>query len=184
MSWTCHRLRAALVDFADGSIDERGRVGVERHLAECDDCSAAVLELREVPTDLRRRLANEPRAEFWTEQRAAILRAIDDLPPASAPSPARERKLVRWTTLGSLAAAAAAAFVFVHLASAPVPSSVPPAPKAANVTVQTVDAGESTASALVAAATSDPWAADEGSLLSLADELESQALETSEDGLI
>jgi hypothetical protein len=57
-------------------------------------------------------------------------------------------------------------------------------PQAANVATETADAGESATSALVAAATSDPWAADEGSLLSLADELESRASETSEEELI
>jgi anti-sigma factor RsiW len=184
MSWTCHRLRAALVDFADGSIDERAGASVERHLAQCDDCSAAVLELREVPTDLRRRLAAEPPEEFWTEQRASILHAVDGLAPASAPPPARERKFVRWTALGSLAAAAAASFLFVRLRSAPAPGSLPNVASRQAVNVATETARESSTSALVEAATSDPWAVDDGSLLSLADELESQAPVTSEEGLI
>jgi len=185
-SWSCHRLRSALVDFADGSIDERTRDRVERHLADCTECSSAVLDLREVPTDLRRRLAAEPGEAFWTAQRVSILRAIERASPGGAEPREPRRKMVRWTALGSLAAAAAAAFVFVRIGSAPAPSSVPTVAKVQVASVASVAANttESSTSALVAAATSDPWSADEGSLLSLADELESQASETAEEGLI
>jgi len=169
MAWECYRLRAAIVDFAEGDLEERARTSVERHLAACPACSAAVLELREVPAELRRRLGNEPSEAFFAAQRDAILRAVDRSVSLPAPRPQRSR-LSLAIRFGSLAAAAAAAFVFVSTWSSP-PEVTQVTKTEPTVAAERAPIEGSTTTSVEAVATTDPWSADEGSLLSLADDL-------------
>jgi anti-sigma factor RsiW len=78
--WRCRQLAAALVDYADGVLASAERERVERHLAQCADCSAAVAALREAPALLRRdsEAANDA---FWDAQRERIMQQIDAPPP-------------------------------------------------------------------------------------------------------
>src|SRR5882724_9247977 len=119
MPWDCYRHRAAIVDFAAGELDEPARTNVERHLSACPSCSAAVLELREVPAELRRRLAVEPSAAFWTKQREAILQAVERSTTAAPAPRSRRRAIAAALRYGSLAAAAAAALIFIGTWSSP-----------------------------------------------------------------
>ena len=81
--WYCRRLRARLVDYADGALAARERGRIERHLATCAQCAAALAALRELPAVLR--AAPAPRDEaFWRRQRQDIMRAIRQ-PVPSAP---------------------------------------------------------------------------------------------------
>ena len=73
----CARLRAALVDFADGRLEEPTRGRVERHVARCADCAETVLALREAPAKLARRARANHDERFWAEQRRRIADAID-----------------------------------------------------------------------------------------------------------
>ena len=83
--WRCRHLAAALVDYAEGGLASPERERVERHLAHCVDCTAAVAALREAPALLRRGGAavNEG---FWDAQRERIMQQLDTPPPrARAP---------------------------------------------------------------------------------------------------
>src|SRR5882724_4675911 len=144
MPWDCYRHRAAIVDFAAGELDEPARTNVERHLSACPTCSAAVLELREVPAELHRRLAVEPSEAFWAQQRESILGAVERSmatratramrPPVPAPR-SRRRPLAAALRFGSLAAAAAAALIFVRTwSSPPIVTKVAKSETAAEVT--------------------------------------------------
>jgi len=181
MPWDCYRLRAAIVDFAEGDLEEPSRTTVERHLAGCPSCSAAVLELREVPAEVRRRLAFEPGEAFWTKQRDAILRAVEGLSTGDVGPPSRRRAVVVSTALGGLAAAAASVLILVHTWSSP-PVAITVAKTESAAPAMT--AAEPSTTPLEEEATTDPWVADEGSLLSLADDLENLSSDASTDELI
>jgi anti-sigma factor RsiW len=78
--WRCRQLAAALVDYADGVLASPQRERVERHLAQCARCAAAVASLREAPALLRHDSA-EANDAFWTAQRERIMQQIDTPPP-------------------------------------------------------------------------------------------------------
>jgi anti-sigma factor RsiW len=82
--WQCHRLAAALVDYVEGMLDDSRRLGVERHLATCADCAAAVSALREVPQALRAWPEPIHDDAVLLAQRASIRAAIDAAPPPRA----------------------------------------------------------------------------------------------------
>lgn len=88
--WQCRRLAAALVDYAEGTVDDSRRSRVERHLATCVDCAAAVSALREVPQALRALPEPAQDAEVLLAQRARIRAAIEAAPPPHA------TRLRRW----------------------------------------------------------------------------------------
>jgi anti-sigma factor RsiW len=73
----CMWLRAAIVDFADGMLDEPARARVERHVSKCSDCADAVLALRETPAELTRLARTAHDEQFWVEQRRRIAEAIE-----------------------------------------------------------------------------------------------------------
>jgi len=185
MAWECYRLRAAIVDFADGALEEPARASVERHLADCSACSLAVLELREVPAELRRRLATEPSEAFFAAQRDAILRAVERSAPLPVPAAAeRDSRLALAVRFGSLAAAAAAAFVFVSTWSTPPAEVTQVVKRQPTLAVEQAPVDDSATTSIDEVATTDPWSTDEGSLLGLADELLDQNSEDSAEGLI
>ena len=102
--WRCHRLAAALVDYADGTLAERARPRVERHLAHCPCCRDVLAALREVPALLQ--VAEIGREEsFWVRQRQDILRAV-----RTQAAPARSR-VPRFAWQGAVAAVAVAVIV-------------------------------------------------------------------------
>jgi anti-sigma factor RsiW len=104
----CIRQRAALVDFADGIVEEPTRASVERHLSACRHCAETVLALREVPAELGRRIRSAPDERFWAEQLRRIGAAIDRgvVPDVAARPAIRRRTLTFWPALPALAAAA------------------------------------------------------------------------------
>ncbi len=138
----CARWRAALVDFADGRLEEPARASVERHLSRCADCAQTVLALREVPAELVRRVRPAPDERFWKEQRRRIGEAIDrgktidSRPEVRAIREMREMRWMRpsataWWRIASALAAAAAVFVVLArgLTSAPeLPARIAAAP--------------------------------------------------------
>jgi anti-sigma factor RsiW len=75
--WRCRRLRAALVDLADGSLEGRERLWVEAHVARCRRCAQALDALRAAPAALREGTGVERDEEEWRRQRAMIVKAIE-----------------------------------------------------------------------------------------------------------
>ena len=119
----CARLRAALVDFADGNLEDPARVSVERHVSACPDCAETVLALREVPAELGRRVRAAPEERFWAAQRRGIAGAIDrGVRTDVAMDPAiRRPTVVFWRAVPALAAAALIAVLAGDWMSAPAP---------------------------------------------------------------
>jgi anti-sigma factor RsiW len=97
-TWRCRRLAAHLVDYAEGALSPRDRVGVEGHLRDCAACRATLAALQTVPDTLRGAMlpADETR---WAHQRHAIMEAVR----RHAPAPEQSR---RWAWQPGLAAAA------------------------------------------------------------------------------
>ena len=120
-SWRCRRVQPLLVDTAEQGLDERQRVYLNRHLAACDDCRAALAALQQVPAMLRELPPPRRDEEFWRRQRQAILRRLSPIDtPADAAVFSR-----RFTWGAGIAAAAAVALVLVALrGAAPPPVNV------------------------------------------------------------
>lgn len=112
-SLSCRRLRATLVDLAEGAIDDDVRDRAERHLGGCSGCREAVEALRAAPARLGA-AAPVPDAAFRSRQRAAILERIREA--AAQPRrpvrivPRRPRPPFPWSAVfaGGLAVAIAA----------------------------------------------------------------------------
>jgi hypothetical protein len=137
----CWRLRASLVDLAEGTLPAAGRAGVERHVAVCASCAATVAALRELPERLRG--VELPGDAFWQRQRADILRAVRGLPvPASPP-----RAWPAWPMGLAVAASVLLAVLAQRLAGLPRGGSDAGAPRAvaaldAEAALALLDAGE------------------------------------------
>lgn len=187
-SWRCVRLRPRLVEFADGTLAESGRPRIERHLTACPRCAETVLDLREVPAEIRRLAAPEPSEEFWIRQRRAILEAIEKRPVGIREMvPAGPRALL-WGTSVALAASLALV-LFLSQSSAP-PAGAPPsslsttvraAARAARVESPPGDVGGEEESASWMEDTLFP---EDTSLLGLAAELDEGSVEASDNALI
>lgn len=74
-AWRCRRWDAALVDYAEGDLEAHERLRVERHLATCARCTAAVEALSGVSTLLRDATVSRDES-FWVAQRQATMRSI------------------------------------------------------------------------------------------------------------
>jgi Putative zinc-finger len=187
--WRCSRLRPGLVDFAAGILAEPSRARIERHLSTCARCAEAVVDLREVPGEIRRLAPAEPSEEFWAHQRRAILDTIDGQPlavkRAAAAWPPRS---LLWGTPVALAASVAVALFASHWGTPTVG-----APQAASRTAVRA----ATTVAHVESATSQPasWYEistlndnalfpEDTSLLGLADQLDDESGEVPENDLI
>jgi len=119
----CVRLRAALVDFADGSLEDPARVRVERHVSACPHCAETVLALREVPAELGRRVRPAPEERFWATQRRGIAAAIDrGVRTDVVTRPAiRRPTVVFWRAVPALAATALIAVLARNWLTTPAP---------------------------------------------------------------
>jgi anti-sigma factor RsiW len=109
-NFRCWKLRASLVDFAEGRLEEKTREQIEHHVASCADCATTVLSLREVPAELRRRAAPERGEQLWASQRAGIMRTIGDAGLARPRQGRSFRDLpdtVPWVPIAALAASVA-----------------------------------------------------------------------------
>lgn len=185
-SWSCHRLRAELVDFAEGKLGEPRRLHVERHLSSCPDCAEAVLELREVPGQLRRLASVDPPGEFWKRQRAAILDSIDNSPTVGRPGIPRTSERRAWklplALAASLAVTVAAAGWWTTHVSTPTGPPLPSQP----IQVASVARPDETPSTSwePTAESNDVLYVEDTSLLSLAEQLDEESGETINDGLI
>ncbi len=137
----CFLLRPKLVSFADGTLLEPVRTGVERHLANCRRCTEDVVALREVPAVLRRDVTFAPDEAFWARQREGIARAVE----ASTPPHATERRAYVWWLAPALAAMALLLVVRAWNPTEP----APPAPMTAPASATTAPAGTETIAALL-----------------------------------
>jgi hypothetical protein len=122
--WACRRLRAQLVDAAAGRLDGAGRARVASHVARCGACAAALAALRDVPQALR--AAPPLDDEFWRAQRAAVMRAVRDLPLPGAADRARTASVAGWRAWAPVLVAAAAVVAAVAM-RVPAPSLRSPA---------------------------------------------------------
>jgi hypothetical protein len=75
-AWRCRRWNAALVDYADGSLEADARAHVEHHLVTCARCTAALASLTGVAALLRDAPVARDEA-FWIAQRQATMRSIN-----------------------------------------------------------------------------------------------------------
>lgn len=101
----CRRLRARLVDYADGALDAGARARLEGHLGACPRCAADLNALRDIAAALSESRVPRRDEEFWLRQSEAIMRRVRRLPERE-PAPRADRFSV-WR----FAAAAAAAVV-------------------------------------------------------------------------
>ena len=170
----CARLRAALVDFADGSLEEPERASMERHVSRCADCADTVLALREVPDELARRVRPAPDERFFSEQRRRIGEAIDRGVIVDVRSrPTRRPRPAAWWRLAPALAAAAA--LFLVLERSPTTAPEPSAQTSAAVPAQHARSGESLAAFVEEPSpltSVDVTSVDESSLASLDESLE------------
>jgi anti-sigma factor RsiW len=172
----CFLLRPTLVSFADGTLTEPARSDVERHLADCPQCTEDVVALREIPAVLRRRTAPAPDERFWVRQRDSIIRAVRATPPPRAAT--REAHL-RWL----VPAAAAAALLLVVRLWRPTDAVTP-----ATTLVASAPTGDETIATLVNEPSSvvleDLATLDDATLANLGDSLDEEIGGLSEAGLI
>lgn len=161
--WRCRRLRARLVDLAEG-VAFAGSERVERHAAGCAECGAALAALREVPAALRAAPADGRDDAFWERQRQGILRAAFDSPaPPAAPF---RQTFGDWRTSAAATLAAAALLLLaLRLPHTPVPFG----PEAGAADAARLDA-EDLAAALTSIAPGTDLLAGDDVPLSLADE--------------
>lgn len=186
-SWSCHRLRADLVDFADGKLDEPRRARLEHHVASCSECADMVLELREMPGQLRRLASADPPAEFWKDQRASILAAIGDPQSFVRREPPLPSRRGAWRMPLALAASLAITVIMSRWWTIPATTSSP-VPAAATRPMEVASAErpiEATfMSADEATLSNDVLYLEDTSLLSLAEQLDEDSGGTTADSLI
>ncbi|MDE3156638.1 MAG: zf-HC2 domain-containing protein, partial [Acidobacteriota bacterium] len=114
----CDRYTEAIGDYVDGTLDERRRAEVDRHLADCPACRALVADLRQIHGAARQFEPLQPPARVWQEisrRIAAESGAIRAAGPAQA-VPARRAGLSAWLSpawQAGLAAAAVLALITV-----------------------------------------------------------------------
>lgn len=84
-AWQCRRLRARLVDLADGALPREEEKALRAHAAACDDCGAALEALEAVPGMLRELDAPAHDEAFWANQRQSIARRLRHVEPGRAP---------------------------------------------------------------------------------------------------
>ncbi len=189
-SWSCHRLRPDLVDFAEGTLAESRRTTVERHVGSCPECADSVLALREVPARLRRMASAEPSAEFWARQRASILDAIEYVPVSAAPIALRGTRTRAWKTGFAIAASLTAVVATSQWWSAgtPSPATLRPVVAAAPVQVASVTERRPTTAAAstwrTQTTTDNVLYVEDTSLLSLAEQLDDESSDGTGDSLI
>jgi anti-sigma factor RsiW len=106
-SFTCRRLRPALVDLAVGTLSPEDARRVEAHVASCATCRDDLEAMRGLSTELRDPTVPEPAEDFWRRQRQAIMRSVRTVPDR-APRPAPWR---RWQLVGAFATVALAVLV-------------------------------------------------------------------------
>lgn len=185
MSWQCLRLRAELVDFADGTLGEPYRRRVERHVASCARCSEAVLDLREARGRLERMAPADRPQEFWIRQREAILRAIAESPaPAGSATAVASSGAKRWSAPLALAASAALALLVSRWWS-PAADSTPLAEPSLAQSAPSEPTVETVASVADESGLSqDTLVFDDTSLLGLAEQLQDDSTASADDNLI
>jgi anti-sigma factor RsiW len=191
ISWRCWRLRPGLVDFAEGALAEPARARIERHLSTCARCAEAVLALREVPAEIRRRAPAEPPEEFWVRQRGAVLEAIDGrgrLLDVERATPAWPSRTVRWgapvAVAASLAVALLASRWWTSTAGEPQPAGGAAVGAATTVARAEPPSRRAESSEQIPTLTDDGLFLEDTSLLGLADQLDDDGGESVEEILI
>ncbi|MFN8542933.1 MAG: zf-HC2 domain-containing protein [Candidatus Binatia bacterium] len=126
--WRCRRLRAGLVDLAEGTLAASERRVIEVHVVGCPRCRDALAGLRAVRGVLAGPPVGLPVDEaFWRRQRQEVMRAIRRLEPA----PARRVPGLGWGVGVAAAAAALIAVANVRWTHEPVAPTVTARPAAA-----------------------------------------------------
>jgi hypothetical protein len=106
-SFTCRRLRPALVDLAEGTLAPAAARPIEAHVAACATCRDDLEAMRGLSTELRDPASSEPDDDFFRRQRQAIMRRVRTAPDRTvARVPSR-----RWQLAGALATVALAVLV-------------------------------------------------------------------------
>jgi len=123
--WRCRLVAGRLVDYAGGTLPARHHRRLERHLAGCAACRAALAALRDVPAALHTDAVPDPGEAFWTAQRAAVRRAL-----ATLPEPQRQPWLALpwrpgWPAALAAATAAVVLAVWTLMPGGPVGSGAP-----------------------------------------------------------
>jgi len=106
-SFTCRRLRPALVDLAEGTLAPGAKRRVEAHVASCATCREDLEAMRGLSTELRDPTLPEPPDDFWRRQRQAIMRRVRTVPE----TPAVRMPSRRWQLIGAFATVLLAVFV-------------------------------------------------------------------------
>ena len=106
-SFTCRRLRPALVDLAEGTLAPAEARRIERHVASCATCRGDLEAMRGLSTVLRDPALAEPDDDFFRRQRQAIMRRVRT-GPDRAPARVSSR---RWQLAGAFATVALAVLV-------------------------------------------------------------------------
>ena len=108
-SFTCRRLRPALVDLAEGTLAPSAVRRVERHVASCATCRDDLEAMRGLATELRDPTLPEPSDDFFRVQRQQIMRRVRTAPDRT-PAPLRVLSR-RWQLAGAFASVLLAVFV-------------------------------------------------------------------------
>jgi hypothetical protein len=104
-SFTCRRLRPALVDLAEGTLAAAAAREIQAHVAECASCRDDLDAMRGLTTELRDPALPDPPEDFWRRQRQAIMRRVRTT-PERAPTSSR-----RWQLVGLAASVVLAVLV-------------------------------------------------------------------------
>jgi len=107
----CRLRRARLVDLADGRLTPVERMRLERHVAGCEGCAAALDALRGMPGRLRAALPDAHDDAFWRGQREAVMRSVRAAAADPVPAPAPR---FAWGSLAAGLAVVAIALVLVR----------------------------------------------------------------------
>src|SRR5687767_4846693 len=93
---------AKLSEYLDGELTAPERAALERHLAACPACSAALADLSRVVLRARALAAPEPPRDLWggIAERIAAERAAAAIPPAPGRR-ARRRWMFSWPQLAA-----------------------------------------------------------------------------------
>lgn len=114
MSINCIIYRRLLIPYSEGSLDERRRARMERHISGCERCRAELEMIRSVSGALRcvESPAMEPAHDLWAKVSARI---------ADEPPPARHSTWLTWLPAGAAAVLTAVIALSVwHPSPAPV----------------------------------------------------------------
>ncbi len=102
----CRKTKDLLGDYIDKLLDASKVSLVDAHLANCPECRAAIVELRELDDVIASTMTSEPARDLWVDVKTRIARDRQAKHPRSTGP-----LFPRWAFAGTLALAAMLAFV-------------------------------------------------------------------------